>query len=70
MDALERAVTGTGCIAGERFSAADVYCGSHIGMGLRFGSLENRPAFADYWQRTSDRDATGAQPRSTMLRRQ
>jgi len=35
----------------------DVYCGSHSGMGLRFGSMENRPAFAEYWQRVSDRDA-------------
>ena len=57
MDALEGAVAATGYIAGERFSAADVYCGSHIGMGLRFGSMENRPAFAEYWKRVSDRDA-------------
>ena len=56
MDALERAVAGTAYIAGERFSA-DADCGSHIGMGLRFGSMENRPAFAEYWQRVSDRDA-------------
>jgi glutathione S-transferase len=57
LDALERAVAGSGYIGGERFSAADVYCGSHIGMGLRFGSIESRPAFAEYWARVSDRDA-------------
>jgi glutathione S-transferase len=57
MDAIERAVAGASYIAGKRFSAADVYCGSHIGMGLRFGSIENRPAFAQYWERVSDRDA-------------
>jgi glutathione S-transferase len=57
MGALERAVTRSAYIAGDRFSAADVYCGSHIGMGLRFGFMENRPAFAEYWQRVSDRDA-------------
>jgi len=57
MDTLERAVAGASYIAGERFSAADVYCGSHIGMGLRFGSIESRPAFAEYWERVSDRDA-------------
>jgi glutathione S-transferase len=57
MDVLERAVAGAGYIAGERFSAADVYCGMHIGMGLRFGSIEARPAFSAYWQRVSDRDA-------------
>jgi glutathione S-transferase len=26
-------------------------------MGLRFGSIESRPAFAEYWARVSDRDA-------------
>jgi glutathione S-transferase len=57
MDALERAVARGAYIAGERFSAADVYCGSHIGMGLRFGSIENRPRFVEYWERVSDRDA-------------
>jgi glutathione S-transferase len=54
---LERAVTRGPYIAGERFSAADVYCGSYIGMGLRFGAIESRPSFAEYWQRVSDRDA-------------
>jgi glutathione S-transferase len=49
--------SGAGYIAGERFSAADVYCGFHIGMGLRFGSIENGPAFVEYWKRVSDRDA-------------
>ena len=57
MDALERAVGRAGYVAGERFSAADVYVGSHIGWGLRFGSIEKRPAFDEYWSRVSDRDA-------------
>ena len=57
MDTLEQAVSGDGYIAGENFSAADVYCGSHIGWGLQFGSIENRPGFAEYWKRVSDRDA-------------
>jgi glutathione S-transferase len=57
MDALERAVATGRYIAGARFSAADVYCGSHIGMGLRFGSIEDRPGFAEYWERVSNRDA-------------
>lgn len=57
MDTLERAVTADRYIAGERFSAADVYCGAHIGMGLLFGSIEDRPAFTEYWKRVSDRDA-------------
>ena len=57
MDTLERAVAGGGWIAGERFSAADVYVGSHIGWGLQMGTIEARPAFADYWSRLEGRDA-------------
>ena len=57
MDTLERAVSGRGYVAGERFSAADVYVGSHIGWGLLMGTVENRPAFAEYWSRLENRDA-------------
>ena len=57
MDTLEKAVAGGRYVAGERFSAADVYLGSHIGWGLEFGSIERRPAFAEYWSSVSDRDA-------------
>jgi glutathione S-transferase len=57
MDTLERAVAGRKYIAGDRFSAADLYVGSHIGFGLQFGTIEQRPAFAEYWSRVSDRDA-------------
>ena len=57
MDTLERAVAGGGYIAGGRFSAADVYVGSHVGWGLRMGTIEARPAFADYWSRLQGRDA-------------
>ncbi len=57
VDTLERAVSGEGHIAGGRFSAADVYVGSHVGWGLEMGTLEERPAFAAYWSRIKDRDA-------------
>ena len=57
MDTLEHAVSGGGYIAGERFSAADVYVGSHIGWGLLMGTIEKRPAFAEYWSRLENRDA-------------
>ena len=57
VDTLEKAVTEYPYIAGERFSAADVYVGSHVGWGMIMGSLEKRAAFADYWARVSDRDA-------------
>ena len=57
MNALEAAVAGGGYVAGERFSAADVYVGAQIGWGLRFGSIEDRPAFRAYWERVAGRPA-------------
>ena len=57
MDTLEKAVTGTPYIAGDRFTAADVYVGSHVSWGLNFGSIEKRPAFADYLSRVTSREA-------------
>ena len=57
MDTLERAVAGGGYLAYEHFSAADVYLGSHVGWGLQMGSIEKRPAFAEYWSRLEGRDA-------------
>ena len=46
--ALEQAITGKRHIAGEAFSAADVYVGSHIDWGLQFGTIPDRAAFTDY----------------------
>ena len=57
MDALENAVSASPYVTGDRFTAADVYVGSHVGYGLRFGTIEKRPAFADYLARVTDRDA-------------
>ena len=57
MDALELAVKGKRYVAGERFSAADVYFGSQIGWGLQFGSIDKRPAFEAYWAGLKDRPA-------------
>ncbi len=57
VSALEYAVTQSEYIAGDRFSAADVYVGSQIGWGMMFGSLEKRPAFEAYWQRIASRPA-------------
>ena len=57
MDTLESAVAGGCYVAGERFTAADVYVGSHIGWGLQMGSIEKRSAFYEYWARLADRDA-------------
>lgn len=57
MNALEYAVTQSEFVAGDRFTAADVYFGSSIGWGLMFGSIEKRPAFQDYFARISARPA-------------
>lgn len=48
VDVLEQAVTGKRYIAGDRFSAADVYVGSQIDWGLLFGTLPKRDAFEAY----------------------
>lgn len=48
LDALESAVAGKTFVAGDRFSAADVYIGSQIDWGLQFGTIAPRPAFEAY----------------------
>lgn len=57
MDALEKAVSAAPYIAGDSFSAADVYIGSHISWGLQFGTMETPPAFEAYWKRLESRPA-------------
>ncbi len=57
MDTLEKAVEGGGYVAGETFSAADVYVGSHIGWGMQYDTIDKRPAFEAYWSRLSGREA-------------
>ncbi len=57
MDALEGAISASDFIAGEAFSAADVYVGSQVGWGLRFRTIEPRPAFEAYWNRLAGRPA-------------
>ncbi len=44
-------------VAGDRFTAADVYVGSHIGFGMMFGAIDKRPAFERYWGLLSARPA-------------
>ncbi|WP_294302281.1 glutathione S-transferase family protein [uncultured Sphingomonas sp.] len=57
IDALEHAVSGRTYIAGDRFTAADVYVGSHIMWGSQFGWLPKRPAFDAYMARLAERPA-------------
>lgn len=57
VDVLEQAVSQSDYITGDTFTAADIYIGTHVGYGMQFGGLENRPAFEAYWARVSDRPA-------------
>ncbi len=55
--ALEDQLKRSEYIAGERFTAADVYVGSHIGWGMMFGAVDKRPAFERYWELVRARPA-------------
>ncbi|WP_236303679.1 glutathione S-transferase family protein [Pseudomonas lurida] len=57
VDQLERAVSAQPFIAGARFTAADVYVGSHIGWGLGLGTLPHSAAFLAYAEKLMGRDA-------------
>lgn len=57
MDTLQKRLGESPYVAGEAFTAADVYVGAHVGWGMQFGSLEARPGFAEYWARVNDREA-------------
>jgi glutathione S-transferase len=55
--ALEDQLNRSEYIAGDRFTAADVYVGSHIGWGMMFGTIDKRAAFERYWSLLSARPA-------------
>lgn len=57
IDVLERAVSAGPYLLGDRFSAADIYCGAQIGWGLQFGTIDKRPAFEAYAERILSRPA-------------
>jgi glutathione S-transferase len=57
MSTLEAAVSRSEYLAGDDFTAADLYVGSALGFGMMFGTIEKRPAFERYWQRLSARPA-------------
>jgi glutathione S-transferase len=57
LNAIEAAVTGREYVAGDRFTAADLYLGAHLGWGMQFGTLERRPAFEAYVARLMARPA-------------
>lgn len=57
MKALAGALQANPYIAGDRFTAADVYVGAQVAWGLQFGSFESRPEFAAYAERVTQRPA-------------
>jgi glutathione S-transferase len=57
MDTLEKAVSASPYLCGERFTAADIYVGAQIGWGLQFGTIDKRSSFEDYARRIHARPA-------------
>ncbi len=57
LDVLADAVSKNSYIAGETFSAADVYVGSHIIWGMQFKTIEARPEFEAYANKLTARPA-------------
>lgn len=48
IDTLEYAVSQGDYLAGDSFTAADLYIGAQLGWGLQFGTIEKRPAIEAY----------------------
>ncbi|PXF63218.1 glutathione S-transferase family protein [Kangiella spongicola] len=57
LDVLSQRLLSSSYVAGEQFTAADIYVGSHVLWGLHFGSMEMRPGFEEYAARVSERPA-------------
>jgi glutathione S-transferase len=57
LDALEAAISRGPYLAGDKFTAADLYVASQLGFGMMFGRIDKRPAFEQYWQRMRSRPA-------------
>ena len=57
IDVLESELAKTDYAAGSRFTAADVYLGSHIGWGFQFETIEKRAPLVEYWARLDGRPA-------------
>lgn len=57
IDTLEKALSGCRHLAGDRFTAADLFVGANVNFMLAFNLLEPRPVFTDYAARMTDRDA-------------
>lgn len=57
VDTLEYALSQHDYVAGDRFTAADVYVGSAVGWFTQFGMLDKRDAFTRYLAMLQQREA-------------
>jgi glutathione S-transferase len=57
LNTLEGALKDREFLAGDSFTAADLYIASHLGWGMDFGTIEKRPAFEAYAARHLARPA-------------
>ncbi len=57
LNAVESALGNGSWVCGDRFTAVDVYLGSHLSWGIQFGTVEERPAFREYADRCMQREA-------------
>ncbi len=57
VNALVHAAEAAPFLAGERFTAADVYVGAQIGWGLQFDLMPAHPSLVAYAERARNRDA-------------
>jgi len=57
LDAIEWQLGRSTHIAGETFTAADVYLGAQLAWGLEFGAIKDRERISDYVERVNARPA-------------
>lgn len=59
IDTLETVVkaAGTGWLAADHFTAADLYVGAHLSWGTQFGTIPKRDAFVAFVARVQGREA-------------
>ena len=57
LDVLSQRLQASNYIAGDDFTAADVYVGSHVLWGLHFGTMDKRDGFEEYAARLVERPA-------------
>ncbi len=55
--ALEGTLSRDDYLAGDSFSAADLYVGAYLGFSMMFGTIEKRPVFERYAARLAQRPA-------------